>query len=136
VTDTELRGTRLKAFCKALKIKQNVLAQRIGVSPGFVSRVITGQEEMTGKVLFKLSENFEQLNIDWLLKGDGEMFLGGLEKKYEELPDSGGVVSEADGEYGRGDPLSALREVLDGYGRRIAALEAEVEALRKDVKKT
>jgi transcriptional regulator with XRE-family HTH domain len=136
VTQKEEQGLRLRELISALNISQTEFSVQVGVTQSYLSRVLSGKKSISWKMTIGISKSFPEVNQNWLTSGQGEMFLGGLEKKYEELPDGGGVVSEADGEYGRGDPLSALRAVLDEYGRRLAALEAEVEALRKDVKKT
>jgi transcriptional regulator with XRE-family HTH domain len=130
------QGARLLKAFKNLGLSQVAVSELTGVSQPLLSQVCSGKRGMTRMVEFSIAEKLPSVNMRWVISGQGDMFLGGLEKKYEELPDGGGEVSEADGEYGSVDPLSALRAVLDEYGRRLAALEAEVAALRKDVKKT
>jgi len=130
VTDSEQRGIRLKAFIKTMKIKQTVLAQRIGFTPGFISRVISGQEVFTGKLVLKLSESFPMLNMDWLLRGDGEMFLGDTEKKNTAESESPPGVREPDEGYVT-DPVGQLRRLFENFEKRISALEAEVQEMKQ-----
>lgn len=125
VTDTEQRAQRLGQFLSLKKMKQTTLAQRIGVSRGFISQLISGNGDFTARFLNKMVECFPELNIDWLLRGEGDIFH--IEK--ENLI----AVSEPDAGYhaNLSDPLSALRELLEDHNRRISALEARVEELMR-----
>lgn len=116
---------RLKKISEHLKLKQYILAQRLGVSAGFISKMISGQEDITGKILISLSENFPTVNVDWLMKGDGDMMrpdtLKTVEEpgsKYQNVPD---------------DPFGDLKQLLAYYEQRIKVLEADVERLKEHV---
>jgi transcriptional regulator with XRE-family HTH domain len=131
VTETKQRGMRLKEFSSTMKLKQCALAQRLGVTAGFLSQVINGREDVTGKLVLNLSQSFPLLNMNWLLHGDGPMFLSDEQKKYEEEPVPDQRVSEAIAEYVSGDPLGSLRRMLEEYERRLRVLEAEVARLKE-----
>lgn len=108
-------GQRLKQVMKHYRQTQQSLGQSVGVTKGYVSVMMSGQEPISTKVLYGLIESFPQLNIHWLLTGHGEMLLGSesqpINKKSEEL-------SEPELDY-KADPERLLRAIIS----RIEALE-------------
>ena len=125
MTELEQQGARLNKLRLHYKLKQNALAQRIGVHPSFLSKLINGREPITKNVIRELRENFPLLNINWLLYEDGEMFLA--EKKDKNLL----IVEEPEVVYMQrsDDPFGDVRSLLEQYERRIAALEERVARL-------
>lgn len=127
MTDSYSIGSRLKEYIRLKKLKQNAVAQIVDLTPGFISQVVNGEEAITSKVIAGLVKNFADLNIDWLLRGAGEML---LEKKEAVLLPAPGVLTgvmeaEAPG-YERVKRMAV--EELPGI---IAALERRVEELEK-----
>jgi transcriptional regulator with XRE-family HTH domain len=61
---------RLIAFLKHKKLSQAKFAEIIGVSSGYVNNMT---ENPTQETISKIKEKFPELNIDWLLKEEGEM---------------------------------------------------------------
>ncbi len=51
------------------------MADELNVSPPVISRVLTGQQQPTGKLLAGLLSRRPELNLHWLLTGQGEPFL-------------------------------------------------------------
>lgn len=123
MTDINSTGGRLKTFSKSQRLTQHALAQRIGISAGFISQVIQGHEELTHRVLSGLINNFPMLNIHWLLTGEGDMVTG--ERNTEPIQ-----LNEPTVPYRKGSPGENLRLLLDGYDKRIADLETELRLLK------
>ena len=70
--EPEKANTRLKKLRNSLGISQTDLANRLGVTPYYVSAVERGDKDITRKVIEKLIELFE-VSADWLLAGTGTM---------------------------------------------------------------
>lgn len=68
------QGRRLALLLKSLKITQVSLAQQIGVSQTFVNKMLKGEKGISGRVINELSTGFKEVNLKWLLHGEGEMF--------------------------------------------------------------
>lgn len=117
------RGMRLKEFAETYKLKQKALAQRLDVSPGFISRIMTGQEDFTGKLILNLSEMFPLLNLNWLIRGDGPMLLARQEQILVQEPE---VVYRP-----MPKTVQDFRRYFEAYERRLQELESEVIQLRK-----
>jgi len=75
---TEKIGERLKIFRKKRGLKLADLANALGLSIGYLSEVENNKTGIGQKILIRLRELYN-LNVNWLLTGEGEMF----EKKPE-----------------------------------------------------
>lgn len=67
---------RLKELLYALNINATELATRLSVTKSTISSALNGNSLPSSKVLMPLGEVFN-VNINWLLLGQGEMFLNG-----------------------------------------------------------
>ncbi len=65
---------RLKSFIKNQKIAISTFEKDIKVSNGYVNSISKG---IGGEVLLKILEKFPNINIEWLLTGNGDMFKNG-----------------------------------------------------------
>jgi|APLak6261671648_1056085.scaffolds.fasta_scaffold00068_11 transcriptional regulator with XRE-family HTH domain len=73
-TDSKLSiGKRVADIAAAEGLTQQALAQRIGISPGFLSSVIRDLKLPGSEFLFSLKQAFG-VSIDWLLTGEGTMY--------------------------------------------------------------
>ena len=61
---------RLKAYLSSIDISQAEFGRRIGVSGAFVTSM---RKSIQPDKLEKIKDEFPNLNIDWLLTGEGEM---------------------------------------------------------------
>lgn len=123
MTNKKARGARLQEFIDYKKFKQITLAQRVGVSKGLVSRICSGELNMSGQFLNKLSICFPGLGLDWLLKGEGSMLLP------SNASDNGAAAVLAPGDTKREDVFGELRRVLECCKERIDNLEKRVSKL-------
>lgn len=119
------RAGRLREFFKHLNISNKEASSKLGYGrPAYVSQLLNHHSTVTASVAYRLASVYP-LNPRWLLDGEGEMLT-------DEIPKEG-MVKEAGGEYNKkpGDPLSALRALLDDHDRRIRELEEVVADLKK-----
>lgn len=64
---------RLKTLIKELKLSQRQFALKIGLDPGYLSRILQGKSIPPERILL-LIENVFSVNKLWLEKGEGEIF--------------------------------------------------------------
>ena len=67
-------GENFKKFREALGYNQSNIAAKIEITPQAIQRVEAGNGNFNDEIKAKLIEKFN-LNINWLLTGNGEMFL-------------------------------------------------------------
>ncbi|PKO42364.1 MAG: XRE family transcriptional regulator [Betaproteobacteria bacterium HGW-Betaproteobacteria-22] len=68
-------GKRIAEIATAERLNQKSLAQRLGVSQGFLSSVINDQKIPGSEFLFTL-KNIFGISADWVLTGEGGMYGG------------------------------------------------------------
>lgn len=118
-------GTRLNEFILILNISQGAFAQSIGVSRGFLNDVLRGRKGLGGIPLVNVAKVYRQLNVRWLLTGEGAMYEypsyypppeleSGIPDKLEE-----GVRIE----YARPEGQATTQARLDDHERRLRILE-------------
>lgn len=74
--DENIKGiARLELLISALGISQKDLSDKTGLSTSVISHYITGERGITAKSALKIQSAFPAVNPDWLLTGDGKMFL-------------------------------------------------------------
>lgn len=70
MTDVE----RIAAIIRDFQLTNSQFAQRTGISPSTLSNVLSGKTRPTLPIIMSISDNFPQISLTWLLKGDGEMY--------------------------------------------------------------
>lgn len=66
---------RFKEIIAAIGLKNKELARELGITPAAVSDIVNGRvKNISGSLLILLQLKFN-INPDWLLTGEGEMFL-------------------------------------------------------------
>jgi transcriptional regulator with XRE-family HTH domain len=107
------QSIRLKKLIKALNLNQSSFAKSLGMTQPNISRMVNGEGKVSVEVINGITKNYTEVNLHWLLTGDGEMFL-----------DSKGLQANEDAVvYGKG--------WLEGLEERVTRLEREMEQLRK-----
>lgn len=89
---------RIEQFAENQGIKIGALEKKIGASKGVLSRAIAQKTDIQSKWLFKIVENYPQIDANWLLTGRGEMLLNN--------PQNGGDDAN------NGDNISRLITIL------------------------
>lgn len=75
---------RLLQFLKAENISKAEFARRMGLSDTYVS---TMRKSLPEERVMKMTELFPALNRNWLLYGEGDMYLATKEKSRDEIED-------------------------------------------------
>ena len=68
-------GARLKLYRETLKLNQKEFASKLGIKQESLSRYESGNQSIPDEIKLKLSED---ISIDWLITGKGEMFVNAL----------------------------------------------------------
>ena len=109
------QGIRLKELIKALKFNQVSFAKSLGMTQPNISRMASGEGKISVEVLNRIIDTYKNVNLHWLLTGEGAMFMDSPEKKI-------GQVEEPPGPY-----------TAKGKGR-LEELEERVERLEEAVR--
>lgn len=75
MTENPEQGARLERLIDALNLTQTSIAQVLGISQSYVSQMAGGSRNISRRVLHFITNNYPQVDVRWLLTGDGEMFL-------------------------------------------------------------
>lgn len=73
---------RFKILRDKLNLSQKELGKRLNLSDTTIQNYEYGRQQISGKALIKLKEEFN-INSDWLLNGTGEMFLDNTSRQQE-----------------------------------------------------
>lgn len=82
------QSIRLRKLIKALNLNQSGFAKSLGMKQPNISRMVNGESNISMEVLNGITNVHKQVNLHWLLTGDGEMFLDEIEKKDNQLNES------------------------------------------------
>ena len=105
-------GIRLEKLLKHLRITQLAFAQSVGVSAGFINKLIKGKKDISGKVIINMTKNYPEVNVEWLVYGTGDMIKA---KRFD-------MVNEPTPIYGAGI-LESLIQQMKEMDARLKALE-------------
>lgn len=64
---------RLKLFIENQGISTSAFEQKISASDGMIRRAIRNKTDIQGKWFLKISDNYPDLNLEWLITGKGNM---------------------------------------------------------------
>lgn len=68
---------RISALMRHMGMSQKTFAEEICISPGTLSSIFSGRNNASLNTLNNIHERFPEVNMDWLLNGNGEMFISG-----------------------------------------------------------
>lgn len=118
------QSIRLQKLIKALNLKQTTFAKSLGITQPNISRMISGENKISAEVLNRIAFAHKNVNLHWLLTGEGGMFMDATMEKNTLVntppADNPGI--------GKG----RLEELEERLGR----LEEVVEQMRKEIKLT
>lgn len=66
---------RLKQIIEYYNITPHAFSQKIGVSEGTVRKILSENTTIRSDNLLKISQTFTDIDLHWLITGQGEMFL-------------------------------------------------------------
>lgn len=68
------QGIRLKNLIKALNLNQLGFAKSLDMTQPNISRMVSGEGKVSIEVLNRITGRYKQVNLHWLVTGDGGMF--------------------------------------------------------------
>lgn len=71
---------RLSYFFDVEGVKKTNLEKELGISNGYLGKMISRDASIGSDVLEKIVYHFPKLNANWLLRGDEDMYLGHIRK--------------------------------------------------------
>jgi hypothetical protein len=117
---------RLDAFIRYNKLSRSAFAVKIGTSERNVANSLTGKKSQMD-FLIKISAACPNLNLNWLLTGQGEMLLGQVQKN------SGTVVKEPEQEYNSSATASKWSADLNKCQERLDKSQMELKFLKSQL---
>lgn len=79
------QSRRLQQLIKALNMNQSKFAKHLGVTQPNISRMITGESRISTEILNRIILTHKNVNLHWLLTGEGEMFMDVPQGKNPEV---------------------------------------------------
>lgn len=74
MTENDNRRDRINRLIETEGLSQRAFAERIGVSPGNLNKIMLGTRNVPSTLPAKITEAFPEVRIEWLLYGEGEMY--------------------------------------------------------------
>lgn len=113
---TLIMKDRIIALMRHMGMSQKNFAEEICISPGTLSSIFSGRNNASLNTLNNIHERFPEVNMDWLMNGNGEMFVSGTSVSMQtEAGESG---SSATSSSVSGIPVQpGLIEHLSGAGQ-------------------
>lgn len=110
----EGRHLRVQAIIENKMLNRNSFARTIGVATSNLAKMLSCEQTITDKTLYKISSAFPDVNLEWLKTGNGEMI---LENETSNARVLGGVynVNSLDAETSlvKAIPVSALASFVE-----------------------
>ncbi|MBR6141369.1 MAG: helix-turn-helix transcriptional regulator [Bacteroidaceae bacterium] len=108
---------RIIALMRHMGMSQKNFAEEICISPGTLSSIFSGRNNASLNTLNNIHERFPEVNMDWLMNGNGEMFVSGVQAPAQNEVGEGsqnGIVQQQFGlplQSGFIDHLSGVQQV-------------------------
>ncbi|MCL2608656.1 MAG: helix-turn-helix domain-containing protein [Treponema sp.] len=114
---------RLRILRETIGVTQGDFAKTIGVAPSFISGIERNKKDVSRDMLERLIDKYK-VNINWLLTGEGEMFLGreSQEDESEKHPLVSNIESIIE---------NRLQERMARVEEEIASIQVALEELLK-----
>lgn len=71
----EARSQRLRMLIDNMAMKDKIFAERVGISPQYLSNLLGRRKMLTYEMVEKITRRYNRVNKAWLLSGEGEMYL-------------------------------------------------------------
>lgn len=110
------QSQRLKKLIKALGINQTLFAKSLGMTQPNISRMISGEGKVSAEVLNRITITYKNINLHWLITGDGDMFLETAQEKDSQVNEPSIAIQKGQG---RLEELEARVDRLEDAMRRL-----------------
>jgi transcriptional regulator with XRE-family HTH domain len=96
-------------------MNQSKFAKQLGMTQPNISRMVTGESRISTEILNRIILAHKNVNLHWLLTGDGEMFMESTQEKSSPMntPSKNNIIT------GKG----RLEELEERMGRLEAAMK-------------
>lgn len=98
---------RIKLIMDNAGLTQQEFAVKLGISPASLSSIFTGRTNPTNNHVMAIHRAFPQINVNWLLFGEGEMSMGNADFSAAGEEGKSSALSEQQEEQTEGTSLSA-----------------------------
>lgn len=89
IQNNEFMKDRIKIVMDYAKLSQQDFSHKLGVSPASLSSIFTGRTNPTNNHVQAIHRVFPEINVSWLLFGEGEMLLSS-----ERLMENSSILGE------------------------------------------
>lgn len=128
-SDKIQQGARLQQLIKALKTNQTGFADLINVSQSNINKMVRGVKGISKTVINALLLGHKNVNVHWLLTGEGEMFLQHPTSPADQVAEDAAVYGK------RPLLLGEVEGILEAQRREIEALKERVARLEEEMGK-
>ncbi|QHI36724.1 hypothetical protein IMCC3317_20940 [Kordia antarctica] len=87
-------GKRFKELIIANDDTNKSFASKIAVNANYISMMINGRKPVSDSILYGIKKVLPTFNEDWLMKGEGTMFINENDAKPETLEDKFSAISD------------------------------------------
>ena len=113
---------RVKEFIDSQGISVSAFEQKIHASDGMIRRAIKNGTDIQSKWIGSISDNYPEINLDWLITGKGEMIKPQTKSILKDSQEKAAVALAAD----YGIPLIPL-DAVAGFGEENSSAIIEFE---------
>lgn len=100
---------RIRSVMEYAGMTQQEFALRLGISPATLSSIFTGRTNPSQKQVLAIHEAFPEINISWLMFGEGEMIVAKRVMENAEAVSAANVVQGSEAAAATGGGESAAR---------------------------
>lgn len=121
---------RFLQYIKYKGITENKATRACGLAQGLLNQAKTGKSDLGDKSINKISNIYQDLNIHWLLTGEGEMLKD--DTQTDETPNENRVDIPREAF----DQISKLTETIMKLTETVLSQQKTIEALEAEIKKS
>lgn len=108
---------RIKRVFELTGLSQQDFAKRLGISAPTLSSLFSGRTQPNARQVEAIHRGFPEINVNWLMFGEGEMLVEGATGELIGGTDESGARSAAKVAKESQNPRSTMREALPAFGR-------------------
>jgi len=116
------QGIRLQKLIKVLNLKQASFAQTLGMTQPNISRMVSGESRISVEVLNRIIDTYKNVNLHWLLTGDGDIFMDSQKEEIRQVKEPSGAYAAK----GKGR-LEELEERVERLEKAVSGLKVNIE---------
>lgn len=124
-------ANNLLKYIYTIESTANAFAKNAGIDPANFARMLKGKQNITKKTLAKIQTANPQLNIDWLLTGEGEMLLPQQERQVKLPADAANVQQR---NYNSTGATMFANNVHNTYNNSSKPVQSSLQTAEDDVR--